>query len=122
MSVGSIGVGLALWKGGVDFLSGVGMTLGTMVAFMQYAGLIYMPIQELAGRFTEMQGAQAAAERIQSLLETEPEIRDSPELLIDDGKRRERSKPSSFGTCPSVTCRERPCSTASIFEWTRDRP
>ena len=36
-----------------------------------------MPIQELARRFTELQSAQAAAERVQDLLDTEPEIRDS---------------------------------------------
>ena len=56
------------------------MTLGTMVAFMQYAAFFYIPIQELAARFTELQAAQASAERLQSLLDTEPEIADSPEV------------------------------------------
>ncbi|MBD3160755.1 MAG: ATP-binding cassette domain-containing protein, partial [Candidatus Eisenbacteria bacterium] len=37
-------------------------------------------IQELAERFTQMQAAQASAERLQGLLETEPEIRDSPQV------------------------------------------
>lgn len=73
--VGSVGVGLALWKGGVDV--GLGVSLGTLVAFMQYATLFSMPIQDLARQFTMLQSAQAAAERVQELLETEPEIRDS---------------------------------------------
>ena len=47
---------------------------------MQYAALFSMPIQELARRFTELQAAQAAAERVQSLLDTEPEISDAPEV------------------------------------------
>ena len=76
--VGSVGVGLALWKGGVDV--GLGVSLGTLVAFMQYATLFSMPIQDLARQFTMLQSAQAAAERVQELLETEPEIADSPRV------------------------------------------
>lgn len=77
ISLGSIGLGLALWRGGIDVSAATGLTFGTLVAFMQYAGLLHMPIQELATRFTDLQAAQAAAERIQSLLDTEAEIRDS---------------------------------------------
>jgi len=79
--LGSVGVGLALWRGGFDMQTGTGLTLGTLVAFMQYAGLFAMPIQELARRFTELQSAQAAAERVQGLLDTEPEISDSAEVV-----------------------------------------
>ena len=79
--LGSFGVGLALWQGGVEFQRDTGLTLGTLVAFMQYAGLFAMPIQELARRFTEVQSAQAAAERVQDLLDTEPEIRDSEAVI-----------------------------------------
>lgn len=82
-SVGSLGVGLALWFGGSQLsTSGMGqLTLGQLIAFMQYAGLLYLPIQEIARRFAELQSAQAAAERMQSLLETQPDIQDSPEVL-----------------------------------------
>ena len=79
--LGSFGVGLALWQGGVELQRDTGLTLGTLVAFMQYAGLLALPIQELARRFTELQSAQAAAERVQDLLDTEPEIRDSASVL-----------------------------------------
>ncbi len=77
--LGSVGVGVALWRGGVEI--GDGITLGTLVASMKYAALFYMPIQELARRFTDLQGAQAGAERVQSLLETVPEIGDSDQVL-----------------------------------------
>lgn len=78
VAIGSVGVGLALWQGGVRV--GDDLSLGTLVAFMQYARLFYEPIRELAGRFSELQSAQAAAERIATLLDTEPEIRDSSEV------------------------------------------
>lgn len=57
------------------------MSIGTLIAFMQYAAFFYMPVQEMAERFTQLQAAQASAERIQGLLDTEPEIADSPAVL-----------------------------------------
>ncbi len=80
LSIGSIGVGIALWRGGMDVQVG-GLTLGMLIAFMQYAVNFFMPIQELARRFTDLQAAQAAAERVQDLLDTEPGIRDSEEVV-----------------------------------------
>ncbi len=79
MSLGSIGVGLALWQGGVQVQAETGLTLGTLVAFMQYATLFSMPIQEMARQFTLLQSAQAAAERVQGLLEAVPAIRSPAE-------------------------------------------
>jgi ATP-binding cassette subfamily B protein len=76
ISLGSIGVGLALWRGGLQIAGD--MSLGVMVTFMQYAAFFYVPVQELAERFTQLQAAQAAAERIQGLIDTEPEIADAP--------------------------------------------
>ncbi|MEZ4652838.1 MAG: ABC transporter ATP-binding protein [Candidatus Eisenbacteria bacterium] len=108
MTVGSLGVGLALWRGGI--LVGHEITLGTMVAFMQDGTLLSMPVQELAQRFAQMQAAQAAAERMQNLLDTVPEIADSPAVrariaqtaahaddlaLLHGGERAVRATPSS---------------------------
>jgi ATP-binding cassette subfamily B protein len=94
ITMGSVGTGLALWQGGLHLglgaagsagpgsAGGVGLgalgtvSLGTLVTFMQYAAFFYIPIQELAARFTQLQAAQAAAERLQGLLDTVPEIRD----------------------------------------------
>ncbi len=77
--IGSVGTGLALWFGGVRAMHDA-ISLGTMIAFIGYAGQFFDPIHMLAMRLTELQGAQAAAERIVSLLETEPKIKDSPEV------------------------------------------
>jgi ATP-binding cassette, subfamily B, bacterial len=78
ITLGSVGAGLALWLGGIRVLDPEStITLGMLIAFMQYALLLHMPIEEIASRFTDLQAAQAAAERIQTLLDSEPEIRDS---------------------------------------------
>ncbi len=77
LTLGSMGVGFSLWKGGLALTHVGGLSLGTLIAFMQYAAFFYIPIQELAARFTQVQAAQTSAERLQGLLDSEPEIRDS---------------------------------------------
>lgn len=79
VTLGAIGVGLALWRGGLLALAG-DLPFGDLVAFMQYAGLFHIPVQELAERFSSVQSAQVSAERLQSLLDAEAEITDSPEV------------------------------------------
>lgn len=80
LSLCSVGVALALWRGGIDVELGA-MSLGTLVMFIQYAGFIQNPAQELANTLTQVQGAQASAERIAGLLDTPVEIQDGPDVL-----------------------------------------
>ncbi|MFO1446883.1 MAG: ABC transporter ATP-binding protein [Opitutaceae bacterium] len=76
MTIGSLGAGLALWRGGL-LTAGGEMSLGTLVAFINFAGQFFFPINQMANKLTEMQGAQAAGERVMGLLSTEPAIQDS---------------------------------------------
>jgi ATP-binding cassette, subfamily B, bacterial len=79
-AIGSMAVGLSLWRGGVGVMEGA-ITLGTLVAFLTCAGQFFNPINQIAQILANMQGAQAAAERVLSLLATEPKIRDSASAL-----------------------------------------
>ncbi|EIP96554.1 ABC-type multidrug transport system, ATPase and permease component [Opitutaceae bacterium TAV1] len=76
MTLGSLAGGLALWRGGWLVLNDA-LTLGTLVAFIQFAGQFFHPINQMARILTEMQAAQAAGERVMGLLATVPKIRDS---------------------------------------------
>ncbi len=76
LTLGALASGLALVFGGLEVIWGT-ITAGTLIAFLAYARHFFEPIQELANWFAEMQMAQASAERIISLIESEPEIRDS---------------------------------------------
>ncbi len=69
-SAGAFGIGLL----------GQSITYGTLVAFISYTVQFFEPVRELARILTELQSAQAAAERVMSMIETEPEIKDSPEV------------------------------------------
>jgi ATP-binding cassette, subfamily B, multidrug efflux pump len=72
-ALSSIAIACVLWYGGHRVLSGLA-TLGTLVAFIQYAQRFFRPIQDLSEKFNILQSAMAAAERIFKLLDTAPEI------------------------------------------------
>ena len=84
ISLGSLATAWALWRGGSLVLIG-GMTLGTLQVFVNYTVQFFEPVRNIAGVFSEMQSAQAAAERVMTLLETEPDIADSPEIIAEYG-------------------------------------
>ena len=50
------------------------MTLGILVAFMQYAQRFFRPIQDLSEKYNILQSAMAAGERVFKLLDTDVEI------------------------------------------------
>jgi ATP-binding cassette, subfamily B, bacterial len=77
LTLGSIAAGIALWRGGLMVLDDR-ITLGTLVAFIFYAGQFFNPINQIAQILVQLQAAQAAGERVLSLLATEPAILDSP--------------------------------------------
>ena len=79
VALGSLATAYALWQGGSAVLVG-GMTLGVLQAFINYTVQFFEPIRNIANVFAEMQSAQAAAERVLTLLETEPDIVDTPEV------------------------------------------
>lgn len=80
LALGSIGTALALWVGGNRVISGT-LSYGTLVAFISYTTQFFEPVREVARVFAEFQSAQASAERVLSMVETEPEIKDSKAVL-----------------------------------------
>jgi len=71
--LGSLAIAMILWFGGLQALDGV-VTIGVLVAFVQYADRFYKPISDLSEKFNLLQSAMAGAERIFGLLDTEPRI------------------------------------------------
>jgi len=80
VTLGSIGTGLAMWYGGKAVMLEA-ISYGTLVLFISYTIQFFEPVRDLARIFSEFQSAQASAERIMSLIDTKPEITDTPEVL-----------------------------------------
>ena len=75
--ISALAIALIIWYGGHQVLSGV-LTIGTLVAFIQYSERFFRPISDLSEKYTILQSAMASSERIFKLLDTHPEIT-SPE-------------------------------------------
>jgi ATP-binding cassette, subfamily B, multidrug efflux pump len=71
--LGAVAIGLILWYGGIQVLTGA-VTLGAVVAFIQYSERFYRPISDLSEKFNILQGAMASSERIFGLLDTQPQV------------------------------------------------
>jgi len=99
-ALSSIAVGLLVWYGSGEILSGV-LTFGALVAFIQYIEKFFAPIRDLSAKYSVMQGAMAALERIFNLLDCQeilPEAASDPPFPNgDDGK-----KPDEEGFCPFI--------------------
>ena len=84
VNLGAISTALALCVGGNMALAAV-IDIGTLAAFITYTTQLFDPIQQLAGILAEMQSAQASAERVLDLLDTQPDVKDSPAVVEQYG-------------------------------------
>ncbi len=81
--ISAFALGSIIWYSGAQTVTG-GITIGGIQAFISYITFMMWPIQDLARVFAEMQRSIASAERIFSLVDSEPEIKDLPGA-IDPG-------------------------------------
>ena len=106
-ALSSVAVALLIWYGGGEILRGA-LTFGILVAFIQYIEKFFAPIRDLSAKYSVMQGAMAALERIFALLDT-PEGQGASGKGLQ-GKIRETNSDSGF---PLTPC---PLSLAPLIE------
>ena len=73
-AVGALASALIIWYGGGDVLRHA-LTLGALVAFLQYAQRFFRPISDMSEKFNTLQSAMASSERIFRLLDEPVVIR-----------------------------------------------
>jgi ATP-binding cassette subfamily B protein len=84
--ISAVAIGSIVFFGGLQAEYGA-MTVGGIQAFISYVTFMLWPIQDLARVYAEMQHAIASAERVFSLIDSEPEVTDRPGA-IDPGTIR----------------------------------
>lgn len=67
--VSALAAALILWVGGGRVIQDT-LSLGSLVAFLQYSARFFRPISDLSEKFNLLQGAMASSERIFVLLDT----------------------------------------------------
>ncbi|MCD6482608.1 MAG: ABC transporter ATP-binding protein [Candidatus Izimaplasma sp.] len=78
--IATIAIALVIYYGGMEVAKGV-ITFGMLYVFTAYVGSFFEPVMQLANILARFQQAQASAERLLDLIEMEPEIFDSPEVI-----------------------------------------
>lgn len=82
--LGYLGVAIITVQGGKMVLSDnvkLIITTGTLYLFIDYAMRFFDPVMSIARIISDFQQAQASAERVIALIETEPDVKDSEEVI-----------------------------------------
>ncbi|MDR7545029.1 MAG: ABC transporter ATP-binding protein [Armatimonadota bacterium] len=74
----AVAVAIIIGYGGTRALAG-GVSVGLVVAFIQYAQRFFEPIEDLAEKYNILQSAMASSERIFRVLDEPVEVQDPPE-------------------------------------------
>ena len=88
--IGAIGIALVIWFGGYQILNGLSagetaLTIGIVIAFVQYSQNLFQPIRDLSDKFNVLQAAIVASHRIFILLDLPIQVK-SPENPKRSGK------------------------------------
>ena len=78
--VSALAASLIIWYGGGRVMTGA-LTLGSLVAFLQYSQRFFRPISDMSEKFNVLQGAMASSERIFALLDTPVQIASKPDSV-----------------------------------------
>ncbi|MGB4853823.1 MAG: ABC transporter ATP-binding protein [Ignavibacteria bacterium] len=74
--IGAVSAGLIIWYGGGQVVQGA-VSIGVIISFIQFTEMFFRPIRDLSEKYNILQTAMASSERIFSLLDEKPEIKDS---------------------------------------------
>ena len=75
-AISALAAALIIWYGGLSVMAGT-LTIGSLVAFLQYSQRFFRPISDLSEKFNILQAAMASSERIFKVLD-EPVTIEAP--------------------------------------------
>lgn len=80
MTVSAFSFAIALWLGGIEVINGR-LSLGAFVAFNSFLGMLIWPIAALGWTMNMFQRGIVSLKRINTILDEQPEILDSPNTI-----------------------------------------
>jgi len=81
--VTALGIALILWYGGGKVLAGI-LSVGSLVAFLQYAQRFYQPLADLSEKYNILQAAMASSERIFALLDEPLDLQEPDSAFVPE--------------------------------------
>jgi ATP-binding cassette subfamily B protein len=86
--IGAIGIALIIWYGGYRVMNHA-LSLGALVAFIQYSGFLFQPIRDISDKYNVLQGAVVASHRIFKALDL-PILITTPATPLKSGRAEGR--------------------------------
>jgi ATP-binding cassette subfamily B multidrug efflux pump len=86
--IGAVGIALIIWYGGYRVMQNA-LTLGALVAFIQYSSFLFQPIRDISDKYNVLQGAVVASHRIFKALDL-PIAITTPEKPLKKGRAEGR--------------------------------
>lgn len=84
----SIGIGLIVWYGGLQVVSGGIADLGVIVAFIKMSQMLFRPLRQIADKFNQLQMGIVSGERVFKVMDTESFIDKSGTVVAKDVQGR----------------------------------
>ena len=73
----SITLGLLVWYGGLNLVTGGSISIGTIFLFIQMSQMLFRPLRHIADKFNTLQMGMVAADRIFKIIKTESQVLDN---------------------------------------------
>ena len=87
---------LVIWLGGKEVIQGR-MEVGVLIAFISYFGMLFGPVGSIVGVATQILKAMGAAERVFSVIDTDPAVKETPNAIeLTDVKGKVEFRNISF--------------------------
>ena len=84
--IASVALGLVIWFGGTEAMREA-VTVGTLIAFVQYVRMFFEPVRNLSDQLNSIQAAFAASERVFDLLDDDQSLAEAARPAHFDGGR-----------------------------------
>ena len=70
----SIGIGLIVWFGGRQVVSGITENVAEVIGFIMFAQMLFRPLRQIADKFNQLQMGIVAGERVFNVIDTQSSI------------------------------------------------
>ena len=92
----SVTIGLLVWFGGLRVVESDTLSLGIIVAFIEYIRMLFAPLRQIADKFNSLQMGMVAANRVFGILDTQAYIPNTGKLTPQNLKGRIEFKDVRF--------------------------
>ena len=98
----SLTLGVIVWYGGINIITDKTASVGELTAFIMMIPMMFRPLNQIANKFNTLLMGMVAAERVFKVIDTESNIIDKGEILVNTFKGDVSFKNVNFSYVPNT--------------------